>query len=203
MEEQNKNGPRPSDEHGIPDEGPEAQSPLNLEDQVNAVESEEEDPNREMNQLRDTLQRVQADFINYKRRTEEERGEIERYASSRLILKLLPALDDFGLAIDHASKSDAEPSWLEGIKLVQRKLSSLLESETVTKIEVEGREFDPLEHEAMAYQESTEHEEGQIISVVREGYKLHGRVIRPALVMLAKRPADIQEENGPEAEKET
>jgi molecular chaperone GrpE len=148
-------------------------------------------------QLLEALQRVQADFINYKRRTEEDREEQQRYSNSRLIIKLLPVLDEFVLAIDHASKSGSAPSWLEGISLIQRKLNSLLESENVVKIQAEGKAFDPFEHEAMAYQESTEYPEGHVMSVVRNGYKMHGRVLRPALVILARQP------EGPTSPRET
>ena len=76
------------------------------------------------------------------------------------------------------------------MQLIHRKLQALVESEAVTRIEPEGRDFDPTEHEAMGYQESMDHDEGQVFSVVRNGYKLHGRVIRPALVILAKRPEE-------------
>jgi molecular chaperone GrpE len=176
---------------------------LSLEDQMDVLKAESEESSREKAQFREMLQRAQADLINYKRRTEEEREEQQKYANSRLINKLLPVVDDFNLAIDHAPRprpdgaeaSDAAASWLEGIRLIQRKLHSLLESESVTRIEVEGREFDPFEHEAMAYQESAEHQEGQVLAVVRDGYKLHGRVIRPALVILARKPETPQREN--------
>ena len=184
-------------------EGDVPNTPSNIEDRVDALNAEVEEVSREKDQFREMFQRAQADFINYKRRTEEDRDELQKHANSRLILKLLPVMDEFNLAIDHASQSDAGASWLEGIKLIERKLNSLLESEVVTKIEAEGREFDPLEHEAMAYQESSEHREGEILSVVRDGYKMHGRVIRPALVMLAKRPETNQERNTPTIEKET
>ena len=149
------------------------------------------------------LQRVQADFINFKRRAEEEREEQQKHANSRLILKLLPLVDEFNLAVDHASKSEAEASWIEGIQLVQRKLYSFLGSENVSKIEIEENEFNPSEHEAMAYQESTEQPEGRILTIVRDGYRLHGKVIRPALVILAKQPAAKPEESSLSAEKET
>ena len=139
-------------------------------------------------ELLEILRRVQADFANYKRRTDEDRQELQRHANSRLILKLLPIFDEFVLAIQHASKDGPEPSWLEGITLIQRKLNALLESENVVKIEALGREFDPFEHEAMAYQESPDHPEGCVMSVAREGYRLDERVLRPALVVLAKRP---------------
>ena len=154
------------------------------------------------NPLRETLQRVQADFVNYKRRNDEDRLEQQKYANSRLILKLLPVLDDFNLAIEHASKSEADASWLEGIKLIQRKLSTLFESENVVRVEAEGKTFDPFEHEAMAYKESSSHIEGVVLEVVRDGYKLHDRVIRPAVVILAKEPGSTSSGSTPATEEE-
>ena len=174
-----------------------------IEDQVDALNAEVGEISREKDQFKQMFLRAQADFINYKKRVEEDREELEKYASSRLILKLLPAMDEFRLAIDHASESDADSSWLQGIKLIQRKLNSVLESEVVTRIEAEGREFDPLEHEAMGYSESSDHDEGQVVSVVRDGYKMHDRVIRPAMVILAKPPGSAPDESGPDREKES
>ena len=147
-----------------------------------------EDHAKDFNNVMENLRRVQADFVNYKHRAEEEREDQQRFANTRLILKLLPVIDDFNLAINHASDSEAAAQWLDGIKLIHRKLISLVESENATKIEVDGREFNPTEHEAMAYQESADHRQGEILSVVRDGYKLKSRVIRPALVILAKEP---------------
>lgn len=170
---------------------------------IQALEAELDECSKERNQYKDALLRAQADLTNYKRRADEERGEQLKYANSRLILKILPVLDDFSLAINHAGKSDAGASWLEGVELIQRKLQNLVDSEAVTRIETEGRDFDPTEHEAMAYQESMDHDEGQVISVVREGYKLHSRVIRPALVILAKKPETNPDGPGPSDEKET
>ena len=194
MEEERKHQIDPSE-----DMAPTSVSP---EDTVNLLKAEFEESNRERDQFRQMLQRAQADLVNYRRRTEEEREEQQKYTNSRLIQKLLPVIDDFNMAIDHASQSDAQPSWLEGIVLIQRKLNSLLESESVTKIKVDGKEFDPFEHEAMAYQESADHREGEILSVVRDGYKLHGRVLRAALVMLAKPPETAEKDNHPSLEKE-
>ena len=166
-------------------------------------QAEIEESYRERDQFRQMLQRVQADFTNYRRRSEEEKEQHQKYANSRLVLRLLPVLDDLDLAIDHASKSGADPSWLDGIKLIQRKLASLVESESVTKIEVEGRPFDPLEHEAMSFQESETHQDGQILTVVRDGYKLHDRVIRPALVILARNLGATDTETRPIVEEES
>ena len=203
MEEERKDQIQHPDEESATDRAVGAETPLSLEDRLSTLRAEVEESNRGKSQFRELLQRVQADFINYKRRAEEEREEQQKYVNSRLILKILPVLDDFNLAIDHASGAEAGASWLEGIRLIHRKLSSFLESESVTKIDVEGREFDPFEHEAMAYQESGDHHEGEILAVVREGYKLHDRVIRPALVILAKQPQAAEEEINPSMGKET
>ena len=174
-----------------------------IDEELEEIRAQIEDSNTEKDNLKDMLQRVQADFVNYRRRSEEEREELQRQANTRLILKLLPVLDDFNLALDHASASEAEAPWLEGVKLIQRKFYSLLESENVTRCEVDGSEFDPFEHEALAYQESEDHREGQILTVVRDGYRLHGKVIRPALVILAKQPEAATGQGGPSTEKET
>ncbi len=152
--------------------------------------------------LLEVLRRVQADFANYKRRSDEDRQELQRHANSRLILKLLPVLDEFALAIQHASKDGSEPSWLKGITLIQRKLNTLIESENVVRIEALGMEFDPFEHEAMAYQESSDHPEGRVMSVVREGYRMNERVLRPSLVVLAKRPEQDSTSSDDSSEKE-
>ena len=203
MNEERKDRELPLEEvsAGQTDEGPSL--PFDLEGGPDIQGSADQATASEREQLMEALQRTQADFVNYKRRTEEDREEQIRYSNSRLILKLLPVVDEFVLAIDHASKAGSEPSWLEGISLIQRKLHSLLESENVTRIQAEGKEFDPFEHEAMAYQESTDYQEGHILTVVREGYKIQDRVIRPALVILAKKPEIEVQETVPSAGKET
>ena len=199
MEEQRGQDTQPC---GQGDEGSrtEASDP---ESRIQALKADLDESNRERSQYKDALLRAQADLSNYKRRSDEERGEQMKYANSRLILKILPVLDDLGLAIDHAAKSAGGSSWLEGVELIHRKLQTLVESEAVTRIEPEGRDFDPTEHEAMAYQESMDYNEGQVLSVVRNGYKLHGRVIRPALVILAKKPNENADDPGPVEVKET
>jgi len=207
MEEKAKEDIQPSEQENILETG----APLSIEEQVDGLNAEIDELERNKNQIKEALQRAQADLINYKRRSEEERGDQQMYSNSRLILKLLPVLDEFTMAIAHARtdqpESDEEPapeaSWLEGIGLIYRKLASLLESENVVRIEMEGKEFDPLEHEAMAYQESAAHQDGQILTVVRDGFKLHGRIIRPALVILAKNPEDDQGNGKQQTKQET
>jgi len=145
-----------------------------------------EEAERERGQFKRLLQRTQADFANYRKRSEEERQEHQQQATARLLQKLLPILDDFEMAIDHAEQSSIDESWLEGMQLIYRKLSAILESECVTGIEAMGQEFDPFEHEAIAYQTSEDKPEGTIIEVTQKGYKLHGRILRPARVVVAK-----------------
>ena len=198
MKQERNDNIRPSDEEATTGEEP--QGP---ENPLDALQLEVDESNKGTDEFKEMLQRTQADFINYKRRAEEEREEQQKYSNTRLILKLLPVIDEFDVGIDHASNSGAEASWLEGMKLIRRKLSLLLESEKVTRIEVDGKEFSPLEHEAIAYQESADHQEGEILAVVRDGYKTHDRVIRPALIIVAKRPKTSEEESVPFRGKET
>ncbi|MFQ5860682.1 MAG: nucleotide exchange factor GrpE [Dehalococcoidia bacterium] len=156
--------------------------------QLERLKAELEEADRERTQFKNLLQRVQADFVNYKRRAEEERVEQERQATARLVEQLLPLLDEFRLALDHAEREEHHATWLEGVRLLEKKLQNILEAEGLSRIEAQGKAFDPWEHEALSYQESTEHAEGQVIEVLREGYKLHGRVLRPAQVVVARPP---------------
>lgn len=135
----------------------------------------------------DQWKRSAAEFANYKRRNEQERGELLKFANSVLMAKLLPLLDDFERAFLTMPHELRSLSWIEGIMLIERKLQAILEQEGVTPIEAEGKPFDPLLHEAVMREESTEHEEGQIIAELQKGYRLHDRVIRPTLVKVAKK----------------
>ncbi|MBL7119194.1 MAG: nucleotide exchange factor GrpE, partial [Dehalococcoidia bacterium] len=113
-------------------------------------------------EYRDLLQRVQADFINYKHRVEEEREGQAKFAKADLILKLLPLLDDFRRAGKTMPEATANSDWAQGIKLVEKKLAALLEEEGVSKIDAEGKDFDPREHDAISYEESDKYEEGKV-----------------------------------------
>ncbi len=166
------------------------------------VSPELEEALREKEQFRNLAQRVQADFINYKHRMEEGRKEIEKFAKSELLLKVLSIVDDFQRALSHLPQEDMPPQWLEGIQLIQRKLQSFLGTEGVKKIEALGFDFNPEEHEAVFYEETSNNEEGKVISVVRDGYKLHDRVLRPAQVSVGKRQSDLKDKAKPETSEE-
>lgn len=143
---------------------------------------------RERGQFKNMAQRAQADLLNYRRRAAEEQAELRRSANADLIGKLLEVVDNFERAIGMLP-ADAADGWHEGLALVQRNLMSILETEGVSKIEAAGKPFDPWEHEAVFHQETTDAEDGVIIAVTREGYRLHDRVLRASQVIVAKAPA--------------
>jgi molecular chaperone GrpE len=133
------------------------------------------------------LQRERAEFLNFKRRTAEEREASLGLAAESLIRKVLALADDFDLAIESRPESHADDPWVEGIAAIDRKLRQLLESEGVTAIEAtRGTPFDPRDHEAVANVPGTGLPEGQVVEELRRGYRLRDRVIRPALVAVSE-----------------
>jgi len=162
---------------------------LPLEEQVSALKNYLEAAQRQSAEHLNTAQRAQAEMVNFRRRTDEDRIANSKYANSRLIANVLPVLEELDLAISHAeTQAGVNESLLDGIKLIQRKLTGVLESEGVAAIEGVGLMFNPLEHEALGTEESTELEPGYITQVLRPGFRLHDRVISPAQVMVARAP---------------
>ncbi|HEV8698434.1 MAG TPA: nucleotide exchange factor GrpE [Candidatus Limnocylindrales bacterium] len=135
------------------------------------------------------LQRERAEFLNYKRRTAEERERDLGLAAEGLIRKVLALADDFDRAIEARPESIAADPWFEGVAAIDRKLRTLLESEGVNAIDATpGTPFDPREHDAIANVPGTGRPEGEIVEQVRRGYRLRDRVLRPALVAVAAAP---------------
>ena len=135
------------------------------------------------------LQRERAEFSNYRRRTTEEREAMLGLAGEDLIRKVLALADDFDLAIDNRPAELAGSGWVEGVTAIDRKLRALLESEGVKTVDADaGKPFDPREHEAIVNVPGTGRAEGEIVEVIRRGYKLRDRVLRPALVAVAAAP---------------
>ncbi|MDO8750167.1 MAG: nucleotide exchange factor GrpE [Dehalococcoidia bacterium] len=165
---------------------------------LEALRAELEEADRERGQFKALAQRSQADLANFRKRMEEEREEIHRSTAARLITKLLPILDDMQRALGGAPATTQEAAWLDGIRIIERSLRSMLESEGATLIEAEGKPFDPWEHEALYAVEDAEKQEGMVVTIIRSGYKLHGKVLRTAQVAVAQGakpkeqgPADI------------
>ena len=124
-------------------------------------------------------QRAQADFINYKRRTEQEKGDIIKLANAGLIFNLLSVVDDMERALDNISNKLAGSKWVDGIVLIYRKFMAILEANGVSEMKTLGEQFDPSLHEAVVHVEG---ESGKIMAVVQKGYLMSNRVLRPAMV---------------------
>ncbi len=136
-------------------------------------------------EYKDQWLRATADYKNFKRRADTERGELIRSAGAGLLLKLLPVVDDFDRAIANIPPEVAETAWWGGTQLIAQKLRTLLESEGVKPIEVQGQDFDPNVHEAVLYEES-EGQDGKVVAELQRGYKLYERVLRPAMVKVGR-----------------
>jgi len=126
-------------------------------------------------------QRAQADFINYKRFAEQEKTEIGKYANISLMSNLLPAIDDFERAIASIPSAESDSKWLEGLKLIDRKLQDTLQKQGITCIETLGKEFDPYVMEAVSCSKG---KKDIVIHELEKGYKLQDKVIRPAKVIV-------------------
>jgi molecular chaperone GrpE len=141
---------------------------------------------RERDDYLAALQRERAEFLNFKRRTAEEREAMLGLAAEGLIRKVLALADDFDLAVEHRPDGGVDEAWVEGIAAIDRKLRQLLESEGVSRIDaLPGAQFNPHEHEAVANVPNTGRAGGEIVEELRRGYRLRERVIRPALVAVA------------------
>ena len=155
-----------------------------------ALQQELEQSKTKATEYLDGWQRARAEFANYKRRVEKEQSEAHQYAAARVIGRFLDAIDDFDRAMADrpAEEAGAEAlsRWAAGVGLIQRKLQNMLESENVERIPAEGQAFDPNLHEAVTHEDSDQHEAGTVIGVVRQGYRIGDREIRPALVRVAK-----------------
>ncbi len=154
---------------------------------IDLLRAQLEEARREATQFHALLQRVQADSVNFKRRMEEERTELQQRANESLVLRLLPVVDDYERALQYVPDVEEFRPWAAGMELVYRNFRGVLESIGVTPIQALGMGFDPTEHESVSFEVTEEHDEGMVVAVVREGYKLNGRVLRPAQVTVSRK----------------
>jgi molecular chaperone GrpE len=161
-----------------------------LAERISELERELETARQQADDNTRSWQRTAADFANYRRRIEQERGVMTQLSNAVLISKLLTVLDDFDRALASVPE-DAHEGWVEGIQLVERKLRTVLEGEGVTPIEAVGQPFDPNLHEAVVHQETSEYPDNYVIDEVQRGYRLGDRVLRPALVRVANNPSGV------------
>jgi molecular chaperone GrpE len=135
------------------------------------------------NEYLDGWQRSRAEFANYKKRQEREQLV---YQAGTIIKRYLEVLDDLERALKNRPQDGDGAAWAEGIELIYRKLSSFLEAEGVVVMAAEGQSFDPNLHEAISQEDNHQYESGQIIEVIKQGYLIGDRVLRPALVRIAR-----------------
>jgi molecular chaperone GrpE len=138
----------------------------------------------ELKEVSGQLIRLQADFVNFRKRSEKEKKDTVSYALEEFICTLLPILDNFQIAMD--VKEKMEDPFYKGIEIIYKQLQSSLESNGIKVIESLGTEFDPNIHHAVFMEESEDYESGKVIEVLQTGYMLKDKVIRPAMVKVAK-----------------
>jgi molecular chaperone GrpE len=134
-------------------------------------------------------QRAAADFANYRRRTEQDREQTLGLANEALLAKLLSIVDDFDRAVASMPRELEHLGWVVGIVAIDRKLRLLLDSEGLTPIEALGKPFDPHEHEAVVQEDRPNVPEGTVIAELQKGYRIRDRVLRPAMVAVARHPS--------------
>jgi grpE len=155
----------------------------NKESDQNSSEEVENKVNSEIEELKNQLLRLQADFVNYKNRTEREKSNSIILANEGLILKLLPVLDNFNRAFAHVNLGDDA---VKGFVMIKDQFESILKSEMVEEIESDGATFDPNLHNAVMTESKEGVESGIVLETFEKGYKIKDKVIRPSMVKVSE-----------------
>ena len=141
----------------------------------------------ELQEWKNSYTRKLAEFQNFTKRKEAEVSEMKKYASEDIIIKLLDNIDNLERAVDASKETKNFDSLIEGVNMILNNLKYLLKEEGVEEIETDGKNFDPYEHQAMMTEQKEELENDAIVQVFQKGYKLKGKVIRPAMVTVNKK----------------
>ena len=156
-----------------------------LEERIEELEKELEEKKKEADANYDRFLRLYAEFENYKKRIEREKEELVKFANEELIKELLPVIDNLERALDQSETSDQE-ALRKGVELTLQQLLSALKKFGLQQVESKGKAFDPNRHEAVAVEETEEHEEGIVVQEHRKAYFFKDRLIRPALVTVSR-----------------
>lgn len=159
----------------------------NLEKEETSEEAEskvEDEETSEEEELKEQLIRLQADFMNYKKRVDKEKQGLIKFAIKDFVSDLLPIIDNFERALN--SEEDKENGFYNGVELIYQDLMKLLKSHGVEEIKEVGEDFDPNLHHAVIMEESDEYEEGKVIEVLQTGYKIEDKLVRPAMVKVSE-----------------
>lgn len=166
------------------------------------AETELERLQREASEMRELAQRKQAELENYRKRVERERMDLARYAGADVVKEVLPVLDNLERAL-RAAEGSSEEQLREGIAIIHRQLAEILTRLGLTEVESLGKPFDPHVHEAVSQQETEEHPEGTVLSVFQKGYLFKDRLLRPAMVSVARASSSGGEKKDSDSEGES
>ena len=167
------------------DEDSASEAAENSEEEPSEIELELEQARTRAEENMDGWQRAQAEFANYKKRIERDRISLHIEITANVLKRYLEVVDDLDRAMENCPEAGDGAEWAAGIELIYRKFMTILENEGISQMQAEGEQFDPNLHEAIAQEDSPDHESGQIIEVINKGYLIGERVLRPALVRIA------------------
>ena len=173
-----------------------------LQKEMEKLQQQFDEVRKEKNDLFEKLQRVSADYANFQKRTPKQISEAIAYNKESIIKTLLPSLDNFEHTLKGMDNSKPDDEHVKGVRIVYEHVLDVLKSHGVQKIESLGKVFDPAVHQAMIQQEEKDKDEGIILEEFQSGYKLNGRVIRPAMVVVNKYKPAVEEAE-PEEKSET
>jgi molecular chaperone GrpE len=139
---------------------------------------------QDRDELFDRLARLQAEFDNYRKRSAREQDDFRQYAVADAVKQFIPVLDNFQLALKHDTGTPGELR--KGVELIRKQMEDAFARLGVKRVEAEGEPFDPHHHEAIEMVESDEHPDNQVIDELQRGYKLRDRLLRPAMVRVAR-----------------
>lgn len=169
-------------------ETPEAETEETAEEaKTENYQEEIEKLKAELDDWKNSYMRKQADFQNFTKRKEREMEELRKFASEKIITKLLDGMDNLERAISSSSQTKDFDGLVKGVQLILGNLKDIMKSEGVEEIVTENAEFDPHEHMAVMVENSEEHEDNKIIMELQKGYKMKGKVIRPSMVKVCKK----------------
>jgi molecular chaperone GrpE len=161
------------------------------------LETKLQEKEKEAKEHFDRFLRLSAELENFKKRAEKEKGETYKFANENLLKDLLPVLDNLERALEHGREATNHQALLEGVEMTHKGFGAVLGKYGLTRIEAMGEEFDPNHHEAVMVQEDAQSPPNRVINQLQKGYRLHNRLIRPAMVVVSKKP-EINSDEDPE-----
>ncbi len=165
------------------------QDETTFDEETEAGTESREDLRRTIEEMKDRWLRSQAEFENFKKRLEREKQEFCKFANESVIKDLLPTLDNLDRAMEHVGEENGNDALRDGLELTRTGLMNVLKKNGLEPIVAVGEKFDPNFHEAVMQQESAEHDENVVLEEIQKGYLLHGRLVRPSIVVISKTPA--------------